>query len=230
MSVPRPKMNAQLRPFIEAFDLAIGRSEQKSGLAEDPSRSTNSTIWRSACAAWSSSPLNDSGSTVVPHERCNTVALIRSPLMVVAYKQFAETPPYVVGAFVADDAVNLVLRKSEPPAHDRWDEDSGNLRDEDGAGKATVRAVLASDKERPQTLPGGGCAAAAPEAAAHVDSRARARIILPTAEGRPARSSAPGQLARAFGVHQTALRRSDRRWNASIASCFHCRAGCESGR
>lgn len=47
----------------------------------------------------------------------------RSPLMVVAYKSLSESAPPVVGAFVAADNVDIevTLKKSEPPAHDRWD-------------------------------------------------------------------------------------------------------------
>ena len=35
-----------------------------------------------------------------------------------------------------------MLKKSEPPAHDRWDPDSANLRDANGEGKGIVAAVM----------------------------------------------------------------------------------------
>jgi len=91
-------------------------------------------------------PLREDGQPVVRSDRCNTVALIRAPFMVVAYKSFSETAPLVVGAFMADEEVDIALKKSEPPAHDRWDPDSANLRDEQGLGKEIVKAVLARIK------------------------------------------------------------------------------------
>jgi hypothetical protein len=66
--------------------------------------------------------------------------------MVVAYKAFSETAPVVVGAFMGAEDIDLVLKKSEPPAHDRWDPDSQNLRDIDGAGMEIVKAVLSRVK------------------------------------------------------------------------------------
>ena len=78
---------------------------------------------------------------------CNSVALIRTPLMVVAYTRCSETAPTVVGAFIATDFIDGVLRKSEPPAHDRWDPDSANLRDAEGAGKKVVAAVMSRIKD-----------------------------------------------------------------------------------
>jgi hypothetical protein len=47
---------------------------------------------------------------------------------------------------MGSDDIDVVLKKSEPPAHDRWDPDSQNLRDVDGAGKDVVNAVLSRVK------------------------------------------------------------------------------------
>lgn len=87
-------------------------------------------------------PLNDQGNPIVRPDRCNTIALIRTPLMVVAYKACSETAPIVVGAFMAAEEVDVILKKSEPPAHDRWDRDSANLRDVKGEAKDVVTAVM----------------------------------------------------------------------------------------
>ena len=143
--VPRPKMNEQLRPFIEAFDIARGRAEAKSGSQKLHTLSRLGETTLGACGMVVV-PLKDDGQPVVRLDRCNTVALIRAPFMVVAYKSFSETAPMVVGAFMASDEVDTALKKSEPPAHDRWDPDSANLRDEQGLGKEIVKAVLARIK------------------------------------------------------------------------------------
>ncbi|MCW5665452.1 MAG: hypothetical protein KIT35_16590 [Piscinibacter sp.] len=41
----------------------------------------------------------------------------------------------------------MVLKKSEPPAHDRWDPDSANLRDVKDEGKSVVAAVMSRIKD-----------------------------------------------------------------------------------
>lgn len=143
--VPRPKMNPQLRPFIEAFDIARARAEPKSGMQKLHTLSRLGDTSLGSCGMVVV-PLQEDGQPVVRAERCNTVALIRAPFMVVAYKSFSETAPLVVGAFMASDEVDLVLKKSEPPAHDRWDPDSANLRDEQGLAKEIVKAVLSRIK------------------------------------------------------------------------------------
>ena len=143
--VPRPKRNEQLRPFIEAFDIARARAEPKSGAQKLNTLSRLGETALGVCGLVVV-PLRDDGQPLVRADRCNTVALIRAPFMVVAYKSFSETAPMVVGAFMASEEVDLALKKSEPPAHDRWDPDSTNLRDEKGTGKEIVRAVLARIK------------------------------------------------------------------------------------
>ncbi len=144
-SVPRPKKNDQLRPFIEAFEIARGLATPKSGTQKLNPLNRLNEITLGTCGLVVAQ-LNEQGNPIVRSDRCNAVALIRAPLMVVAYKSFSETAPVVVGAFMASDEIDVVLKKSEPPAHDRWDPDSGNLRDAHGAGKEIVNAVLSRIK------------------------------------------------------------------------------------
>lgn len=138
--VPRPKKRDELRPFIEAFDIARQRTEPKAGVQKYHKLNALKGTQLGACG-FVVVPL-DRDEPVVKPDRCNTVALIRSPLMVVSYQPFSQTAPPVVGAFMAMDSVDATLKKSEPPAHDRWDPGSTNLRDEEGLGKAIVSAVL----------------------------------------------------------------------------------------
>jgi hypothetical protein len=143
--VPRPRRNEQLRPFIESFEIARGLSAPKSGTQKYSPLSRLGDTNLGVCG-FTVVPLNDQGLPIVRSDRCNTVALIRAPLMVVAYKSFSETSPVVVGAFMAAEDVDTALKKSEPPAHDRWDPDSVNLRDADGTWKEDVKAVLSRVK------------------------------------------------------------------------------------
>lgn len=143
---PRPKKQDHLRPFIEAFEIARGTAAPKPGSQKlAPLNKLGDTVLGSC--GFVVVPVNDQGNAIVRADWCNSVALIRAPLMVVAYKACSETAPTVVGAFVANDAIDQSLRKSEPPAHDRWDPDSANLRDADDSGKKLVTAVLSRIKD-----------------------------------------------------------------------------------
>lgn len=144
--VPRPKRNEQLKPFIEAFEIARGMASPKQSTQKlSPLNRLGETAL--GTCGFVVAQLNEQGSPIVRPERCNTVALIRAPLMVVAYKACSETAPVVVGAFMAADEIDVVLKKSEPPAHDRWDPDSANLRDVKGEGKGVVTAVMSRIKD-----------------------------------------------------------------------------------
>lgn len=141
VSIPRPKKNEQLRPFIDAFEIARGVATPKSGTQKlNPLNKLGSTVL--GTCGFVVVPLDQLGNPIVRADRCNTVALVRAPLMVVAYKQFGDTAPTVAGAFMASEDIDGVLKKSEPPAHDRWDPDSANLRDAHGEGREVVSAVL----------------------------------------------------------------------------------------
>lgn len=144
--VPRPKKNDQLRPFIEAFEVARGIATPKQGTQKLSPLNRLGETTLGTCG-FVVAPVNEQGNPIVRPDRCNTVALIRAPLMVVAYKSCSETAPVVVGAFVAADEIDLVLKKSEPPAHDRWDPDSANLRDVKDEGKSVVAAVMSRIKD-----------------------------------------------------------------------------------
>ncbi|CAN7487180.1 hypothetical protein [Variovorax paradoxus] len=146
MVVPRPKKNDALKPFIEAFDLARGRGAAKPG-QELYKPNAEGGVQLGTCG-FVVVPANSAGGLVVPPDRCNTIALIRAPLMVVAYMPVSELSPPAVGAYVAPDIeeVDLALKKSEPPAHDRWDPASMNLRDETGQAKKLVVAILSRVK------------------------------------------------------------------------------------
>jgi hypothetical protein len=141
VSVPRPKRNEQLRPFIEAFEIATNMATPKAGTQKLNALNRLGDRALGTCG-FVVAPLNDEGAPSISNGRWNAVALIRVPLMVVAYQVFSSSSPVVVGSFMAADDVDSILKKSEPPAHDRWDADSTNLRDAKGEGKEVVGAVL----------------------------------------------------------------------------------------
>lgn len=140
---PKPKKNPAIKPFIEAYDVAVGRAVAKSGIHKLAVFNKEGGLEMGRCG-FVVAPMDASGNQTVSPERINSVALIRGPLMVVAYHAVSQANPAIVGAYVAPDEeeVEKVLRKSEPPAHDRWDPDSTNLRDENQKAKTIVSSIL----------------------------------------------------------------------------------------
>jgi hypothetical protein len=121
---PRPRKDPVLRTFIDAWELAVGRSAPgeneyaatildlndepagKIGLVSDPK-------------GWSyADHLVGPSDEEVSHR--SLVALTRSPRMVVEYLDAGRTPPYVRGVFIADPRIDDLLRQTEPKAHDSW--------------------------------------------------------------------------------------------------------------
>lgn len=141
-SFPRPKKREDLKPFIDAFYLAEGQSPPNS-----------KSDFRKVFAKFDDLGLGVAGFKLlekkgndeytVDEERMDSVALIRAPLMVVAYyRQWNAQNPPLVGAFFADEDIDDILRSAEPPAHDRWDPDARRLQDVNGKSKAVVERVL----------------------------------------------------------------------------------------
>lgn len=161
---PRPKKADRLRPFIEAFDIARGVATPRAGVQDFQRLNADRGVPMGTCG-FVVIPLDDAGSPVVDEERKNTVALVRSPLMVVAYLPASQSEPPTVGVYLAPDAeeIDLALKKSEPPAHDRWDPDSMNLRDETGDGKRIVASILNRSKSALKRFQSRAAPAAAPK-------------------------------------------------------------------
>ncbi len=75
------------------------------------------------------------------------IALIRSPKMVVQYLQVGRPAPAAVGVFVADSAIDEILKLSEPPNHDRWDPESRRLEVAQ-PDEATARRIVETVAKR----------------------------------------------------------------------------------
>ena len=138
---PRPRKRPDLRPFIECFDLAIGRSlpvgeHHKTG----PFNKLHDK------------PLGNFGYAVVDDDaasderlqaKLGCVALIRKPRMVIEYMAVGGTLPLpCVGAFVAAAEVDTALKRSEPASHDKWDAKSGRLSELEPEAREAVSTVL----------------------------------------------------------------------------------------
>jgi hypothetical protein len=124
---PRPRSRPDLRPFVHCYDLATKRSEATSGSERrDDFNRTEGLLPGSIGIQTLSEP---SGEDEESPSNLRTIALLRSPRMVVSYLRCggAGTQPFV-GVFVAHPDVDGILRSSEPPSHDKWDDKSTRLK------------------------------------------------------------------------------------------------------
>jgi hypothetical protein len=122
---PRPKRDELLKTFIDAWELVHGIREPGSDDWRTPLSGPggHGTVGMIGLVAdlngWSfadeSVGPNDEW---VDHK--SLVALTRGPRMVVEYYDVGRSQPYVRGVFVADDAIDDTLRRTEPKAHDSW--------------------------------------------------------------------------------------------------------------
>lgn len=114
-TVPSPRSNKALRPFIRCWDLV----EERDLASEDETHKI---------LAYKGESLGALAATTDPDDQTEPsryrVALVRGPGMVVRViegKASTSSQPNAVGVFLADGAMDAALAASEPPAHDRWD-------------------------------------------------------------------------------------------------------------
>lgn len=136
--VPRPKKQKHLQPFIQAYSVALDKSPEESRerkqipfrqkTIHDPDERMVS-IGKLGLVAINEGeedyPLGEEYDDLV-----NTIALIRSPMMVVKYQPTGRPRgafANLVGCFVADEDIDGILRLSEPPPHDEWDPSAERL-------------------------------------------------------------------------------------------------------
>lgn len=141
---PRPRKRNDLKPFLEAFETATGKSPADGKRTFQKALNKFEGMGMGTCG-FVVLEQDDKEKLFVPEDRVDTVALVRTPLMVVAYhRQWTLGNPAMAGAFFADDAVDDILRAAEPPAHDRWDKDARRLQDVTGRKRSIVTRILSS--------------------------------------------------------------------------------------
>jgi len=137
---PRPRKRADLRPFIDCYDLAVKRSmpigaHQKAGSLH---KLENTSLGDFGYAVVAEEAAADEGL----RELLGTIALIRKPHMVIQYMPIGGTLPLpCVGAFVASSDVDDYLKRSEPATHDQWDPKSARLDELPELARAVVTAI-----------------------------------------------------------------------------------------
>ena len=146
---PRPKSNPDLRPFIDAYQVATTPQDAKRDHVRKHRIGPHAQYEKvgdlglvAQLPGWSqpaSGEADDFVDDEVAHR--SLVALVRSPCMVVEYFVAREKSPHIRGVFVADEAVNEPLRQTEPKLHDAWEinSDGGDVSPEHSAVAKFVR-------------------------------------------------------------------------------------------
>lgn len=143
---PRPKKRRHLKPFIDAFYCAKGQTPPMTGQLEQFEFNRSEGVSTGAIGLVvvdDSEEANPFGETY--EGWLDTVAILRSPLMVVDYHQkwrSSTLGPIIVGCFIAHGDIDYMLKLSEPPDHSRWDPDADRLLKHSEDAPALVRSVL----------------------------------------------------------------------------------------
>jgi hypothetical protein len=140
LSPPRPRKREELKPFIECFDLALGRAEPAG--EHQKAASFYKLNGRELGRYGYQTVIEDLAEKECLREFMNRVALIREPRMVVAYENVGRNYPPSVGVLVADKGIDNELRFSEPATHSRWDPTSSRLSQAPPEVREVVKAVM----------------------------------------------------------------------------------------
>lgn len=138
---PRPRKRADLKPFIECFELAVGRSvpigeHQKAGA---PNKLNDTELGTYGFVVLG----NEASKIDSLQDAVGRVALIRAPRMVIEYfDSGGSLSAACVGTFVASSEADPALKRSEPAAHNLWDAKSSRLGEMSPENRELVQAVL----------------------------------------------------------------------------------------
>lgn len=138
---PKPRARADLKPFIHCFEMAVGRGVPtgKHDKADQLNRLEDRELGQYGYTVIDEKQLADP----LLVEKQNSVALIRAPMMVVAYMNVGGALPLTcAGAFLANPGIDLALKISEPAAHDKWDPNSARLNNLSMFDRQVVDTVI----------------------------------------------------------------------------------------
>mgnify|MGYP005844275215 CR=1 FL=1 len=153
--VPAPRKKDHLRPFIEAFEIALGNSPVQAGKSDryELRRKTitdkNGQEQIFALGVLGSTLISEDSEEIFfdeeHEEMIDSVALIRGPFMVVDYHSrwhIRGAVPPAAGCFIAHHDVDGILRLAEPLEHDQWDSNSQRIAKKDPALAELVSTIL----------------------------------------------------------------------------------------
>ena len=120
---PRPATNKFVKPFLKAYDIATEKSKPSSVVQE----SLISANWQSVngidlgSAALRVASEDELSSDENEGGHFPQIALLRSPKMIIEYKEFERRRVAVRGVFVASNSADSHLKNTEPAQHSHWD-------------------------------------------------------------------------------------------------------------
>lgn len=156
---PRPRSRDDLEPFIKAYLHLLDTRSDATDVATHVVQSVGKKVvgrlalrkLDAADAPPSERP--DDDPTPEPEDTSwsvDAVATFRGPRLVVAYRPLPESPSSrIVGVFVADESMNVVLRGAENPAHDTW---SPTRRDLTPQQRTWVKSIDTGIKKHAKTF------------------------------------------------------------------------------
>jgi hypothetical protein len=144
-SFPRPRRRDDLKPFMDAYQIALGRSEP---MRPHQKREDFYRVEQLAAGDLGLAMLTPEQEASIDESRRNCVALVRAPRMVIAYLPVSTVSPPVVGTFVGHADVEKYLKLSEPPAHNSWDHKADRLTIDGGRGARLVKSILDRIKKK----------------------------------------------------------------------------------
>lgn len=141
LAPPRPRKRPDLRPFIECFDLAIGRSMPT---GEHQKAAPFNRLYDLHLGSYAYMVVGEEGTKDERlSEKLGSIALIRRPRMVIEYMNVGGSLPLpCVGTFVAGPDIDTFLKRSEPATHNKWDPKSNRLSELGPEARDIVVKVL----------------------------------------------------------------------------------------
>ena len=150
---PNPAIREDLAPFVHAYRHHLDGAPATPEMKTEPVRSVGKrVIGKLTLKRIESSPV--AADEELGWHECR-VAMMRGPKLVVKYAAMgtvAKTP--FVGVFVAEPAMNQILRRAENPAHDTWAPESTRLA-RSGHEPTYVQAVERRCKSLAQAFQNG---------------------------------------------------------------------------
>lgn len=143
-SAPDPKHRKELRAFVRAYErLLDGRKDEEGARIAAVRTIGKQEVGKLSLLALEERPDEEGENWYV-----DKVATFRGPGLVVEYMDVGRShlEPFV-GVFQAHPDVDPILRRSEPPAHDRWASESDRLD-----GQAREDTIVASVERRTKAL------------------------------------------------------------------------------
>ena len=124
LSPPAPRKREDLRPFLRCYDFLLGRDtpDHEAGDRTKTFQKMEGKALGSIATVRLSALEEDN------EDFDNRVAYVRQAKMVVKYDKLGiDGLPKLAGVFLADEDIDAVLKLSEPPAHNNWDQNSNRL-------------------------------------------------------------------------------------------------------